>query len=110
MTAPRIAVVYDRLRPEERLLFDAFDAAGATTATVRVSLGVGSLRVLLPSDVTVTLDVELGIGRMSVPGRDQRGLGLAASATVPADGDAPATAPTLVLEVEQGIGRLRIDR
>jgi len=30
MTAagPRIAVAYDRLRPEERLLFDAFDAAG----------------------------------------------------------------------------------
>jgi [lysine-biosynthesis-protein LysW]---L-2-aminoadipate ligase len=25
---PRIAVVYDRLRPEERLLFDAFEAAG----------------------------------------------------------------------------------
>ena len=25
---PRIAVAYDRLRPEERLLFDAFDAAG----------------------------------------------------------------------------------
>jgi [lysine-biosynthesis-protein LysW]--L-2-aminoadipate ligase len=28
VTTPRIAVVYDRLRPEERLLFDAFDAAG----------------------------------------------------------------------------------
>jgi [lysine-biosynthesis-protein LysW]---L-2-aminoadipate ligase len=28
VSAPRIAVVYDRLRPEERLLFDAFDAAG----------------------------------------------------------------------------------
>jgi [lysine-biosynthesis-protein LysW]--L-2-aminoadipate ligase len=26
--SPRIAVVYDRLRPEERLLFDAFEAAG----------------------------------------------------------------------------------
>jgi [lysine-biosynthesis-protein LysW]--L-2-aminoadipate ligase len=26
-TAPRIAVVYDRLRPEERLLFDAFERA-----------------------------------------------------------------------------------
>ncbi|ADI14514.1 lysine biosynthesis protein LysX [Truepera radiovictrix] len=27
-TAPRIAVVYDRLRPEERMLFDAFERAG----------------------------------------------------------------------------------
>lgn len=26
--APRIAVVYDRLRPEEKMLFDAFDALG----------------------------------------------------------------------------------
>jgi [lysine-biosynthesis-protein LysW]---L-2-aminoadipate ligase len=29
-TQPRIAVVYDRLRTEERLLFDAFEAAGVT--------------------------------------------------------------------------------
>ena len=27
-TAPRIAVVYDRLRPEEKMLFDAFDRQG----------------------------------------------------------------------------------
>lgn len=34
MNAPRIAVLYDRLRPEERLLFDAFDAAGVTIEKV----------------------------------------------------------------------------
>jgi [lysine-biosynthesis-protein LysW]---L-2-aminoadipate ligase len=32
--APRIAVVYDRLRPEERLLFDAFERRGVAVETV----------------------------------------------------------------------------
>lgn len=41
---PRIAVVYDRLRPEERLLFDAFDRLGVPFAKVyapglRIDLG-----------------------------------------------------------------------
>jgi [lysine-biosynthesis-protein LysW]--L-2-aminoadipate ligase len=37
-TAPRIAVVYDRLRPEERMLFEAFEREGIAFETVYAPL------------------------------------------------------------------------
>ena len=65
---------------------------------VAPSVGIGTLRV----DPDADLEAEVGVGRLDVPGSDQRGLGLRRDGdTSAADGGA-----TLLLRLEVGVGRI----
>jgi len=86
---------------------DAAELAAAGTTRVSVEFGVGDLLVLLPDGVTVIVSVELGIGQVDLAGRTSGGLGVNATRTLVATDE---DAGTLVLDIEQGIGRVRVDR
>jgi phage shock protein PspC (stress-responsive transcriptional regulator) len=86
---------------------DASELAAAGTTRITVEFGVGDLRILLPDDVTVDVRVALGIGQVDIAGRTSGGLGVNATRTLVAGS---ADAGTLVLDIEQGIGRVRVER
>jgi len=86
---------------------DAAELAAAGTTTVDVELGVGDLLVILPQDVTVVISASIGIGQIDLAGRTSSGLGVSADRTLLGTS---ADVGTLVLEIEQGIGRTRVTR
>lgn len=89
-----------------RELGDEIAAAG--TVTIAIEMGIGSLRVLVPDDVTVTTDVELGIGRIRVLRETTSGgVGVSDRQTVVL-GD--GSGGRLVLEIAQGIGDVLVTR
>jgi hypothetical protein len=89
-------------------------APGETVETT-VDLGIGSARVLVPDDVTVIVDGEVGMGDLRVFGFEENGFGndlrrtrtveIADGSSTPTtiDDDAPEPG-TLVIRLEVGIG------
>ncbi len=73
-------------------------------AEVRAELGIGLLYVIVPWDADVAVTSEIGIGELDV--LDLRRGGLGVDRTVRSAGDGPE----LVLDLEVGIGELRVDR
>ncbi len=89
-----------------RALGDEVAAAGA--ATIRVDMGVGSLQVRVPDGVSVTADVELGIGRIRLlDGSSSGGIGVSDRQQITV-GD--GTGGLLILEIRQGIGDVTVTR
>jgi len=86
---------------------DADELAAAGTTRITVELGVGDLLVVVPDDVTVVASVELGVGQVDLAGRTSGGLGVSATRTLVGTSDA---AGTIVIDIEQGIGRVRVTR
>jgi len=86
---------------------DADELARAGTTRITVELGVGDLLVMLPDDVTVVASVELGVGQVDLAGRTSGGLGVSATRTLVGTSDASGT---IVIDIEQGIGRVRVTR
>jgi hypothetical protein len=48
------------------------DVSGKQTVTTRAEVGLGKVRVLVPDDVTVRLNVEVGVGDLQLPGDDPK--------------------------------------
>jgi len=89
---------------------DVDELIDAGVTTLDVALGVGDLRILLPTDVTTDVVAELGIGRIDLIGRTSGGFGVSAEAIVAPSGPGAAGDAVLVLRVEQGIGRITVVR
>jgi hypothetical protein len=77
---------------------------GSTELTLRV--GAGSVAVVVPDDVAVVLDAEVGAGALEAFGSATEGAGLSRSQTEPG---APG-AGTLELDVQVGLGNVEVDR
>jgi predicted membrane protein len=78
--------------------------AGSTDLTLQV--GAGTLTVVVPADVTVDLDAEVGLGELSAFGSTVSGAGLSRSWQQPG----PPDAPTLQLTLQMGLGTVEVDR
>jgi hypothetical protein len=75
---------------------------------ILVKLGAGTLRVLLPPNVDVTVDSHVGVGNSRILGEDADGLGLSRSVI---DGGADGTGGgTLGLNLDLGAGTLEVTR
>lgn len=72
------------------------------TVESSAEVGIGELVVLVPSNVTVTVDGEAGIGEVELFGRSSNGVGVDRSDT--SDGDSG----TLTLHVSVGIGSVEV--
>ncbi|MFD5481042.1 PspC domain-containing protein [Streptomyces hawaiiensis] len=48
------------------------DVSGKQTVTTRAEVGMGRIKVLVPEDVTVRLNVEVGVGDLQLPGDDPK--------------------------------------
>jgi len=86
---------------------DAAELAAAGITRVVVELGVGDLLIVVPDTATVVISAELGIGQVDLDGRTSGGVGVSAARTIPGPS---AEAGTIVLDIEQGIGRIRVTR
>ncbi|GAA2707651.1 MULTISPECIES: PspC domain-containing protein [Streptomyces] len=88
-------------------------AAPAAPVVTGAEIGAGRLRVVLPRDVTATLDIEVGIGDIQLPAdtpedidvqpRQHKRLTLSPAAGQPSHG-------TVQLKLEAGIGQVEVDR
>jgi phage shock protein PspC (stress-responsive transcriptional regulator) len=86
---------------------DAQELAAAVTTRITVEVGVGDLLVMLPDGATILVTAELGIGQIDLAGDTSGGLGVSATRTF---AGTSADAGTIVLDIEQGIGRVRVTR
>jgi phage shock protein PspC (stress-responsive transcriptional regulator) len=86
---------------------DAQELAAAVTTRITVEVGVGDLLVMLPDGATIVVTAELGIGQIDLAGDTSGGLGVSATRTF---AGTSADAGTIVLDIEQGIGRVRVTR
>ncbi|WFB08920.1 PspC domain-containing protein [Streptomyces sp. LX-29] len=83
------------------------------TAAVTAEVGAGRLAVVVPPDVTVELEVEVGLGDISLPEDTEGDIDVApgeeARVTLkPADGREPRG--TLELDLKVGLGQVEVDR
>jgi phage shock protein PspC (stress-responsive transcriptional regulator) len=75
--------------------------------TLDIEMGAGSVHLVVPRDVTVHLDAEVGLGGLRVIGQaDRVGVDLIRELTLPGEPGGGA----LVLRVDQGIGSLDLYR
>lgn len=74
---------------------------------VKVSVGVGELRVLVPAGIAVDVTARAGLGDLRILGRDNEGVGAEVDRSVDGDGDSEGR---LVLDLQVGAGEIRVDR
>lgn len=86
---------------------DREELARAGTTVIEIELGAGDLRVILPDDVAVDIHAELGIGDVELAGRRSGGIGVEMRAALPATSTEDGL---LLIEIEQGIGRITVTR
>ncbi|MFJ7331965.1 PspC domain-containing protein [Streptomyces sp. NPDC101110] len=89
------------------------DVSGKQTVTTRAEIGMGKVRVLVPEDVTVRLDVEVGVGDLRLPGDDPKDVdvqpGRHKQITLsPARG--VEKSGTIDLDLQVGVGQAEVSR
>jgi phage shock protein PspC (stress-responsive transcriptional regulator) len=74
--------------------------------TLDIEMGAGSVHLVVPRDVTVHLDAEVGLGGLRIGQADRVGVDLIRELTLPGE----PGGGVLVLRVDQGIGSLDLYR
>ncbi len=84
--------------------------ADAPAAAVRVSVGTGSLRVIVPNDARVNLRARVGLGELTIAGMpNEDGSSMDTTTTLqPLTGSTPTI--TFDLDAEVGLGNLEVVR
>lgn len=85
---------------------------GRTVAT-RVEVGAGKVKVMVPPDVTVRLDIEVGLGDIQLPGENKKDVDVAPDkrdqlTLAPAKG--AKSGGTITIELEVGLGQAEVTR
>ena len=91
-------------------LSNVVDVANLDSRRVRAELGVGTLQVVVPADVDVRVNADIGVGAVRVLDRGERGgVGRSYSEFHPAPEQAADT-PTLHLDLDVGVGEIEVRR
>ncbi|MFF3909139.1 PspC domain-containing protein [Streptomyces sp. NPDC001848] len=87
--------------------------AGNQTVTTRAEVGVGRLKVVVPRDATVKLNIDTGVGDIRLPGDSPKDVdvepGKHRQVTLTPEAGTKKTA-TLRLDLEVGVGQVEVDR
>ncbi|MFG3317416.1 PspC domain-containing protein [Streptomyces sp. NPDC048171] len=89
------------------------NVADGQTVTTRADVGVGRIKVVVPRDVTVRLNVEVGVGDIQLPGENEKDVDVA-----PGKHKEVTLAPTvsdedggtLDLDLQVGLGQAEVTR
>ncbi|MFI1755872.1 PspC domain-containing protein [Streptomyces sp. NPDC020571] len=89
------------------------DLAEGQTVTTRADVGMGRIRVVVPRDMTVRLNVEVGVGDIQLPGDDEKDVDVAPGkheeiTLSPTGGGKDAG--TLDLDLQVGVGQAEVSR
>ncbi|MBD0423093.1 PspC domain-containing protein [Streptomyces sp. TRM S81-3] len=89
------------------------DLAGGQTVSTRADVGMGRIRVIVPQDVTLRLDIEVGVGDIQLPGDSGKDVDVAPGkhkevTLPPAEGGKGAG--TLDLDLQVGVGQAEVSR
>ncbi|MFJ5729735.1 PspC domain-containing protein [Streptomyces paradoxus] len=89
------------------------DVSGKQTVTTRAEVGMGRIKVLVPEDVTVRLNVEVGIGDLQLPGDDPKDVDVQPDqrkeiTLSPAEG--AEKSGTIDLDLQVGMGQAEVTR
>ncbi|MBN0044298.1 PspC domain-containing protein [Streptomyces actuosus] len=89
------------------------DVAAGRTLSTTAAVGVGRVRVIVPPDVTVKADIDVGVGDIRLPGDDRRDVdvepGKHRQVTLAPPGGA-GSAGTLELDLHVGVGQAEVSR
>ncbi|CAL9544629.1 hypothetical protein SUDANB108_04339 [Streptomyces sp. enrichment culture] len=112
-TAADVRQRYDLGTGVGTLDLTGLDLTAGQTVTTRADVGVGRVRVLVPEDVTVRLNVDVGIGDLQLPGDDPKDVdvkpGRHQQTTLsPARG--VEKSGTLDLDLQVGVGQAEVTR
>jgi hypothetical protein len=87
--------------------------AGNQTVTTRAQVGVGQLKVVVPGEATVELNIDTGVGDIRLPGETRKDVdvkpGKHRTVTLTPTAGTKKTA-TLRLDLEVGVGQVEVDR
>jgi predicted membrane protein len=89
------------------------DLAEGQTVTTRADVGMGRIRVVVPQDMTVRLNVEVGVGDIQLPGDDEKDVDVAPGkhkeiTLSPTGGGQDGG--TLDLDLQVGVGQAEVSR
>ncbi|GAA2763508.1 PspC domain-containing protein [Streptomyces paradoxus] len=89
------------------------DVSGKQTVTTRAEVGMGRIKVLVPEEVTVRLNVEVGIGDLQLPGDDPKDVDVQPDqhreiTLSPAEG--AVKSGTIDLDLQVGMGQVEVTR
>jgi hypothetical protein len=87
--------------------------AGNQTVTTRAVVGVGRLKVVVPREATVTLNIDTGVGDIRLPGDSRKDVdvepGKHRQVTLTPEAGTKKAA-TFRLDLEVGVGQVEVDR
>lgn len=89
------------------------DVAKGKTLATSVEVGAGKVKVVVPPDVTVRLDIEVGLGDIQLPGDDKEDVDVAPDKSdrltlSPAKGS--DSGGTITIDLEVGLGQAEVAR
>ncbi|MFF8935099.1 PspC domain-containing protein [Streptomyces paradoxus] len=89
------------------------DVSGKQTVTTRAEVGMGRIKVLVPEEATVRLNVEVGIGDLQLPGDDPKDVDVQPDqhreiTLSPAEGTEKSG--TIDLDLQVGMGQVEVTR
>ncbi|MCL6734218.1 LiaF domain-containing protein, partial [Streptomyces neyagawaensis] len=89
------------------------DLTKGQTLSTSVEVGAGKVKVVVPSDVTVRLDVQVGFGDIQLPGESKEDVDVAPDKSdrltlPPAEGS--GSGGTITLDLEVGLGQAEVAR
>ncbi|GGS93611.1 PspC domain-containing protein [Streptomyces griseoviridis] len=112
-SADQVRARYDVGMGVGTLDLSRLDLDEGQTVTTRAETGLGRIRVVVPPDVTVRLDVSVGLGDIQLPGDDEKDVDVAPDkhqrTTLSPAGGGKGTG-TLDLGMQVGLGQVEVSR
>jgi predicted membrane protein len=89
------------------------DLAAGQRVSTNAEVGVGRLRIVVPPDVTVRANIDVGIGDIQLPGDDKQDVDVAAGKSkvttlTPAKGT--KAGGTIEIDLQVGVGQAEVSR
>jgi phage shock protein PspC (stress-responsive transcriptional regulator) len=104
---------YDLGTGDATLDLSLLDLAKGQTVSSNAEVGAGRLRVIVPSDVTVKMSIDVGLGDVQLPGEDRKDVdvepGKHKEVTLSPASGAEGTG-TLKLDLQVGVGQAEVTR
>ncbi|MCH0563972.1 MULTISPECIES: PspC domain-containing protein [unclassified Streptomyces] len=112
-TAADVRPAYDLGAGVGTLDLSGLDLAAGKTVSTAADVAVGRVRVIVPADMTVKADIEVGVGDIRLPGEDSRDVDVQPGkhrrvTLAPAGGT--ASSGTLDLDLHVGLGQAEVTR